>query len=578
MEKFSLVRYVATLLIIAFFIFISLTVVFYIDIKNIYNDFMFSRQTIDLSVSLLQKKKYINAYNKSRITRNELEKLSKRIEKYKNCRYLHSDVFFAQVENFANLIEVAEILNDSVFNIATAQINIDNVFESKNPIDYQKKDISYLNYNFNDFSFGVFALFEIEFLRMQEQAKYLLNISQKLLPEAKLFTKLFGFDQKENFLVVFQDDQNIKATGGQIEAYGMLEVYMGKIVKFDTYDISGLDNLVSVSMTEVPPAPLIEHQNKSVWLPGDANWYPDWAETAKRFKWFFENSSTTNKKYADNLSGVIALNMSVFESLLKETGELVVYGEKIDHLNFRNILRERNKKYISALLVEIFKEISLDSDISLKNIFYDQLALKNVLLYFFDVLPAQISHFLNYDGVIRETDKDYLMIVDSSFSEGVVRPEEEIFYRVTEEEDGVFVDLDINYANVSSDNYDSYLRIYVPLNSVLSSCNVEDDVLVYQEFNKTVFALPLFLEAESMKNLHCKYFLADTVKDSTKKGEYFLYVQKQPGKNIENFTVDLSFINSIELYQPSDFFLDHDSGHIKWQKAIKTDLEFLINF
>lgn len=551
--------------------------VFYFDLKNIYKNFVISRDGIELSINLMQDKDYFNAYYKSQIIKKELEDLSAQVEKYKDNQYVkYFNYLSMQVKSLQDLINFTSFFNNTILEVAVNQINIDSVFESKNIIDYEKFDTSSLDYDFSSFNaFNV--LLKMEFSNLERQADNFLEISQELLPEFKFLSKLFGFNEKSSFLILFHDNENIKATGGSIEAYGILEIDQGQITRFNAYEINDLNDLAGFTLNDIPPQAMIQYGNISTWLPGDVNWYPDWPETAKKFQWFFENSSSTNKNYSEKLDGVISFNFRIFEDILEQTGDVNVYGENINDKNFRDILKDKDKKYIIGLISGIYKNIIDVNDLNLRNIFYDNIKLKNILFYFNDQEIEHLSSYLNYGGAIRKTEGDYLMVVDHFFS-GVQKDlQEDVFYTLTEEDSKLSVDLNINYANTSFDDHSLYLRIYVPSGSELLSCN-EEKIEIYKEYEKTVFAFPLTLNAESMKNVNCKYYLPENLKQMLNKGQYSIYVQKQSGKELKNMTVDLNFINDIKLYKPADFFVEHSNNKIKWEKSPETDLEFFINF
>src|SRR3989339_876837 len=101
-----------------------------------------------------------------------------------------------------------------------------------------------------------------------------------------------------------------------------------------------------------------------------------------------------------NLNGVIAFNLNMLRDLLKETGEVSVYGEKINYENFRDILKDENKKNLSELIIKVYKNLTEQGTQNLRDIFYKNIELKNILFYFNNQAVENIAKVLNYDGKI----------------------------------------------------------------------------------------------------------------------------------------------------------------------------------
>jgi len=215
---------------------------------------------------------------------------------------------------------------------------------------------------------------------------------------------------------------------------------------------------------------------------------------------------------------------------------------------------------------------------NLGNVFYENIKSKNILFYFEDEELQDISDKLNYNGEIKSTKGDYLMMVDSDFGDPNPKVKQQIVYNIFEENDQLLVSLDINFANIEDLEFDSYFRIYSPIGTVFKSSNVDNRIDIYDENDKNIFGFFVKIAPNEMKNIHFEYYLPKRIKDLIKIGEYSLYVQKQPGLDIEKITVDLNFINGIRLYKPTGFFVEFDKNYVKWEKSLKTDLEFVINF
>lgn len=125
---------------------------------------------------------------------------------------------------------------------------------------------------------------------------------------------VFGGDSFKRYLVVFQNHHELRPTGGFLGSFAIIDVQKGKIMNIEvpgggTYDIKG-----QVDAYVKPPLPLQLVNNR--WEFQDANWFPDFAASAQKIEWFFEQGRHST------VDGVIALNGSVLERLLRVVGPL----------------------------------------------------------------------------------------------------------------------------------------------------------------------------------------------------------------------------------------------------------------
>ncbi|MFH1947224.1 MAG: DUF4012 domain-containing protein [Candidatus Magasanikbacteria bacterium] len=157
------------------------------------------------------------------------------------------------------------------------------------PVEYQQ--------SFNDFKF-LFTAF--------------VDDMQDLLNLADSVETIFGADEFRRYLLVFQNNNEIRPTGGFMGSFAILDMQKGRIVNLDipgggTYDLQGqLDKFVK------PPLPL--QLLKGRWEFQDANWFSDFPASAEKMAWFYEHGRGAT------VDGVIAINATVLERLLKVLG------------------------------------------------------------------------------------------------------------------------------------------------------------------------------------------------------------------------------------------------------------------
>ncbi len=141
------------------------------------------------------------------------------------------------------------------------------------------------------------------------------------------YPELTGFDnESRNYLIVFQNDYELRPTGGFVTAYGILSFENGK---YKDLDINDIYTLSEPSPNLKPPYPMEK------FLKGDfdefplyfrdANYSADFPTSTKRLiDIFHENKPTTR------IDGVVSVNFSFIEGLAKVLDgiEEIVFEEK----------------------------------------------------------------------------------------------------------------------------------------------------------------------------------------------------------------------------------------------------------
>jgi len=133
-----------------------------------------------------------------------------------------------------------------------------------------------------------------------------------------LLPQLLGADGARTYLLVAQNEEELRATGGFISAVGTLTVERGQIIALDFNDANVVDDLTQYYPD--PPAPLQTYMLSEQWLFRDGNWSPDFPTSARTLARLFEMGQ---HKHAD---GVIALDQEMVRLLVAAIGPIDVAG------------------------------------------------------------------------------------------------------------------------------------------------------------------------------------------------------------------------------------------------------------
>jgi len=537
----------------------------------------------------------------------------------------------SQLEDIGYLLNSTEILSRSVEQAATFGNELQKLLDGDKKLTYstfsteEKKkilgkiynsgpelagmkanlDLALINLNKINFS-GILRPLKGRILDIKnkvEEGDYLLA---KASPMSQILPMLAGYPNKSTFLILLQNSDELRPTGGFIGTYGILQTENADITRFDTHDIYHMDMPVKDAVNIIPPEPIKKYLNQK-WYMRDANWSPDWPTSAQKIEWFYntENKLLTGKNQVNNFDGqfdgVIAITPKLVTSLLSLVGPINIDGQEYTEDNFTELLEYRVEKSYEKLGIpkwqrkEVIGDIIRELKIRLLNLpskkwqdvlsnLNSNFSKKNILIYLKNPELENLAKEQNWAGEIKDSASDYLMIVDSNMAalktDAVMN--RSVDYNINETADGLIAKLTINYAHRGpvdwkTSKYQSFTRIYVPLgSSIIKSQGFADDSFVVQnEYSKTSFGGYLVVEPNSINKIILEYKLPDSVKTK----EYNLLIQKQPGNKISELTVDAQFNNVIKSYNPIGFSIDKNfDREVSWITDMDTDKSFKISF
>ncbi|MFA5248787.1 MAG: DUF4012 domain-containing protein [Patescibacteria group bacterium] len=444
--------------------------------------------------------------------------------------------------------------------------------------------------------------------KMRSAATFL----DKMMFASRLVPEIFGYPKNSTFLVLFQNSDELRPTGGFLGTYGILETKDGDIARFDTHDIYHMDMPLEAAnnFKIVPPEPIKKYLNKN-WYLRDANWSPDWPESAKQILWFYQKEDALlppqNKinNFSGNFNGVFAITPDLVTSFLELTGPLTIKDETYSKENFTRLLEYKVEEDFAGQNTsswerkEIIGDILAEIKIRMFNLPYDKwfyawqkidsaLERKDLLLYFQDPILEDLAKNLGAAGEVKTVDDDYLLVVDANMAalKTDAAMERTLEYKIEKKSDGLYAKLKINYQNNGvrdwrTDDYKSYTRIYAPKGSEFVSASgfSYEKAITSEDLDKTVFEGFVIVRVGQSVSLNLEYKLPPDLLEKYNQGRYSLYLQKQPGKKVKNVKVDVMASGAIKSYEPLAG-ATVNSNNIVWNSDLDTDKEFrvIINY
>ncbi len=269
-----------------------------------------------------------------------------------------------------------------------------------------------------------------------------LPLLQDGLNLAMALPKLIGASASgpQTYLILFQNEDELRATGGFLTSVGTIVVKDGEVLSSNFEDSYALDDLTK----PYPPAPwqLERYMDAYRWLLRDSNWSPDFPTSAALAEYFY---AYTRFNSAD---GVIAVDQHAVQMLLTVLGPINLEGVSypitsenvIDYIRAAKLVSggqafdpSQRKDFIGELGNVILAKISTDQDIpmeSLIRVLIQALDEKHILVQLDEPSAASILAERGWDGAVRLTAGDFLMVVDSNigFTKSNAVMQSEIIY------------------------------------------------------------------------------------------------------------------------------------------------------
>ncbi|MDP3957335.1 MAG: DUF4012 domain-containing protein [bacterium] len=366
---------------------------------------------------------------------------------------------------------------------------------------------------------------------------------------------LYTEGKEKTFLILFQNNLELRPGGGFIGSFGILKVRDGGITDFSVHDTGNFDG--RIPSTTPPPYPMRETLNIDSWKLRDSNYSPDFPENAKWAETFYQMGQGEER-----FDGVVAVTANVLTSFLKITGPIEIEGfpgtygadNAIVDLEYQveqgylkqNIAFGERKSVMGILGLEILhrvKALSLSKKYELFQTILADLHKKDIQLIFKDTVLQEQVMAAHWDGAMDRVWKDdYLFLVDANLNSFKTDyfVKRSYAYTVDLSQEIPQATLEITYRNTAekrdwfAKDYQTFLRVYVPAGSFLHTVTGAALDPVYGELlGKKYFGVLIQVPVRTEKTVTFEY----TLPQNLEREWYDLKIQKQPGLNDVSVTV-----------------------------------------
>lgn len=387
---------------------------------------------------------------------------------------------------------------------------------------------------------------------------------EKIRKITPVLPEILGLDGKRReYMVLLQNENELRAGGGFIGSYAILSFENGKLLNFEVKDIYEADGQLKGHVE--PPGEIKKYLGEAAWFMRDANWSASFPVAVKDIQWFLE------KETSRKVDGVIGINLAAVKRVLGVVGEVYVsdFKEKVNENN----LYEQAEYYsetkffagsvqkasflggVSKQLMEEIKSAKGSEAQGLLMALIDLLERNEVQIVLNENRAAAIVAEAGWDGAIYEGQcngekclADYLYIVESNF--GVNKANYFLYRNIEREveinESEVRNTLKIAYENTAKSSawpggdYKNYLRIYVPMGTNIKEINLSEngsgekkiisgnDLKISQVGSKEEIGFLVVIPIGKKINVEVKYTQGLDIK-ALKNFSFLSYIQRQSG-------------------------------------------------
>jgi hypothetical protein len=376
------------------------------------------------------------------------------------------------------------------------------------------------------------------------------------------------------YLVLFQNNLELRPGGGFLGSFGILTLRDGKVVGFGVHDTGNFDG--RIPDTVEPPYPMRETLDIPSWKLRDSNWEPDFSTNAKQAVAFYEMGQG-----AEKFDGVIGITTDVLSSFLSVTGPVEIpgfpgtYDEKnavidLEYQVEQGFLEQDvdfgERKSVMSLLgeriLERVRELPPQDLFRLFQVVLEDLNRKDIQLWFADedlqTQAVAAGWAGSFDGKWSD---DYLMAVDANLNswktDYVMKRSMHYVVDLSQETPKAKVTIHYEHTgkerNFMTKDYQTFLRVYVPDGSWLGSVSGNAKDPVFGTFmGKKFFGVLVHVPLGTSKDVSFEY---DLPKD-LERDFYDLKIQKQPG--LPGVPVNISIVGKDGAKTQTSSTLDRD--------------------
>ncbi len=435
-----------------------------------------------------------------------------------------------------------------------------------------------------------------------------LQKSKQLIPHLETILGLDG--KRKTFLIILQNNMELRPTGGFIGSFALLSFESGYLLDFEVNDVYSADGQLKGHVD--PPKQIRDILGEKNWYLRDANWDPDFPSASETIEWFFE------KETGRRVDGVIGFNLSAAQKIVANFGEIYLpdFQEKINANNLferAEFYSEKDffpgstqkKVFLSALANEIFeilKNLNTQKYLAFGKAILEGLEKKEILLALHDPQLKNTLAKLAWDGRIKTISckkdnclSDYLLIVEANLginkANYFLKRDIQQSIEISPQKLAVKHHLVINYENTSrssawpAGNYRNFMRLYLDPKTKVEQIVSYDprtpsnkkDLSFETEEEQDKLVVGFLLEVPINSRRSLEIWFSKSTNFSSESWSYSFYLQKQSGFGSTPYSLYLTFPENWQPLQVSPV-ATLIANKLLFNQQFDQDLKFTVEF
>lgn len=422
---------------------------------------------------------------------------------------------------------------------------------------------------------------------------------------ARELPDVLGATGKKSYLVLLQNNMELRPTGGFIGSFALVSFDQGRLVETVVYDVYAADGQLKGHVD--PPAPIKDYLGEANWFLRDANWDIDFATSAQKVEWFLD------KELSKKVDGVMAIDLEFVKKVLAATGPVYLadFDTTIDADNLytktqfeveANFFPGSQKKanFLTALTRNILvdlTEVQSDQFLAIANAFVDSFDEKHVQAYLHNSQVQNNLAVLGWssvgvsEGCGANCLADTVGVVEANVGVNkanyFIQRSNSLLVKVDTEK--IEKTLSVQLRNTASidlgdkGKYKVYVRAFDGPDSDFSQVKIvsgEESTVADPEITtfsdrKEAGVLADVLPGQT-KTLVFKWSRPNSL-NMADKGVYELNIRKQAGTNADPWVIQTYFPNKLNLSADPAFSLT-GLGYYGYNTALSRDFNSRISF
>ncbi len=446
---------------------------------------------------------------------------------------------------------------------------------------------------------------------------------RQLADVAPAVPSLLGMRGPRSYLILGQNQNELRATGGFIGSMGLVTLDQGALAGFTFGSSYQFDDPGRRPVR--PPQEMAKFMNAGVWYIRDANWWADFSTSAAQVRRFWEADQRPQ------VEGVVAIDDAAVGAILDAVGPVYVaeLGRAVDGTSFPAAVQERLSRpdalqsvdtyqgtksrvlgQVMNELVARMQALTSDQTAGVITAVWRALQEKHILLALSDRHAAALAQERQWDGaLLGGPHEDYLYLVDTTlaYSEAsryvrrelryqveadpwgkVTRSVAEVTYRNTYDPSsasaaeqfaigGLYWDLAARIFRTEPGIWGNFVRLFVPKGSRLNSIEGLDYPPRYtHESGKAVLGGYFLLRPGQTRVIRFDYVPPVTPLSGDAETLYRLTIQAQPGVSPYPVEVRLTLESRGELQLSKPGAATQGDRIALWRAPLEHSTEFSV--